>query len=90
MFLTDDGRVYTSGLNIFGQLGNGEEEDEKTEFAYYPLKGIDRSKHIVQISCGSDHSFVLTSTGEVYSWGMNFKGQLGLGDLENRREACLV
>lgn len=45
VFLTDDGRVYTSGLNIFGQLGNGEEEDEKSEFAYYPLKGIDRDKN---------------------------------------------
>jgi len=26
----------------------------------------------------------------VYSWGLNFKGQLGLGDFENRYEPTLV
>jgi E3 ubiquitin-protein ligase HERC4 len=74
VFLTDEGKVFTSGLNIFGQLGNGEDEEEKREFQYYPLKGIDKSRTVIQISCGSDHSFALTSNGEVYSWGMNFKG----------------
>ena len=43
-----------------------------------------------QIACGSEHSFALTKDGELYSWGLNFKGQLGLGDFENRLEPVLV
>ena len=47
------------------------------------VKGIDYYRKIIQISCGSDHSFALSNIGEVYSWGLNFKGQLGHGDVEN-------
>ena len=39
---------------------------------------------------GSEHSFALSTEGEVFSWGLNFKGQLGLGDFENRAEPTLV
>ena len=54
------------------------------------VKGIDYYRKIIQISCGSDHSFALSNIGEVYSWGLNFKGQLGHGDVENRYEATIV
>ena len=43
-----------------------------------------------QVSCGSEHSYALSKDGEVYAWGLNFKGQLGLGDFENRYEPTLV
>lgn len=43
-----------------------------------------------QVACGSEHSYGLTKDGELYSWGLNFKGQLGLGDFENRHEPTLV
>jgi alpha-tubulin suppressor-like RCC1 family protein len=43
-----------------------------------------------QVSCGSEHSFALSKDGELYSWGLNFKGQLGLCDFENRHEPTLV
>jgi len=42
------------------------------------------------ISSGSEHSFALSTDGELFSWGLNFKGQLGLGDFENRNEPYLV
>lgn len=48
------------------------------------------SPQFQQIACGSEHSFALTKDGELYSWGLNFKGQLGLGDFENRHEPSLV
>ena len=32
---------------------------------------------ILQISCGSFHSLLLTADGGVYSWGSNVHGQLG-------------
>lgn len=45
---------------------------------------------IQQIACGSENCFALSKDGEMYSWGLNFKGQLGLGDFENRHEPTLV
>jgi mitogen-activated protein kinase kinase kinase 9 len=33
---------------------------------------------------------MLTSKGEVYSWGLNIKGQLGLGHYENISIPTLV
>ena len=35
--------------------------------------------NIVQISCGSGHTLVLTSDGMVYGWGNNRFGQIGCG-----------
>lgn len=43
-----------------------------------------------QVACGSEHSMALTTDGELYSWGLNFKGQLGVGDFENRPQPLLV
>lgn len=34
---------------------------------------------IVQIACGLKHSIALTNNGELYAWGSNSDGQLGLG-----------
>jgi len=34
---------------------------------------------IVQIACGGEHSIALTNDGELYAWGSNRDGQLGLG-----------
>ncbi|KAG7379195.1 putative E3 ubiquitin-protein ligase herc3 [Phytophthora pseudosyringae] len=31
-----------------------------------------------QVSCGKHHSAAVTDTGDVYTWGRNFEGQLGL------------
>lgn len=32
----------------------------------------------------------LSTDGELYSWGLNFKGQLGVGDFENRAQPLLI
>jgi alpha-tubulin suppressor-like RCC1 family protein len=43
-----------------------------------------------QIACGSEHCMALTTDGELYSWGLNFKGQLGVSDFENRAQPVLI
>jgi len=42
------------------------------------------------IACGSEHSIALTKKGEVYTWGLNFKGQLGLGSFDTKYEPELI
>uniref|UniRef100_A0A672Z4J4 Uncharacterized protein n=1 Tax=Sphaeramia orbicularis TaxID=375764 RepID=A0A672Z4J4_9TELE len=34
---------------------------------------------VVAMACGQDHCLVVNATGDVFSWGQNSHGQLGLG-----------
>lgn len=52
------------------------------------LSSTERAFEFIQ--CGSEHSYALSTEGDLFSWGLNFKGQLGLGDFENRNEPTLV
>jgi hypothetical protein len=47
---------------------------------------------IRQISCGGNHTVIVTMSGAVYAWGKNSRGQLGLGDTQVRGigHECLV
>lgn len=36
---------------------------------------------IAEVCCGSAHSLLLTSTGQVYVWGSNSRGQLGMSHI---------
>ncbi|RDX76602.1 Ultraviolet-B receptor UVR8, partial [Mucuna pruriens] len=75
LFLTDDGCVYATGLNDFGQLG----VSESKRYSVEPLRVFGEEKKIVQISAGYNHSCAITVDGELYMWGKNTSGQLGLG-----------
>ncbi|KAI5014572.1 hypothetical protein ZWY2020_055962 [Hordeum vulgare] len=43
-----------------------------------------------QVTAGPGHSIVVTTNGDVYSFGMNSSGQLGLGDTEDKFKPCLI
>lgn len=43
-----------------------------------------------QVAAGTGHSIVVTENGDVYSFGMNSSGQLGLGDTEDKFKPCLI
>ncbi len=42
------------------------------------------SGQIGSITCGRLHNALLTENGDIYTWGCNFFGQLGLGDTKDR------
>ena len=44
----------------------------------------DENLEWTQISCGGNHTVALSKKGEVYTWGMNNKGELGHGDNVSR------
>ncbi|XP_042617759.1 probable E3 ubiquitin-protein ligase HERC4 [Cyprinus carpio] len=42
-----------------------------------PLKGLE-NRQVIQIACGDHHSVALTNDGQLFVWGDNSHGQLGL------------
>jgi alpha-tubulin suppressor-like RCC1 family protein len=83
MALTEFGHVYSWGYNEWGQLGIGNtEESNEPKF----VAVIDENKcnvFIEKISCGSEHSLLLSSDGYIYAFGNNESGELGNKKKEN-------
>ena len=82
MALTRGGKLFSWGDNQHGQLGQG--SSEKALSAPQPIECL-HSLPIRHIACGGQHSFLVSHSGAVYAWGKNNKGQLGLGDTDDRR-----
>lgn len=74
------------GQNGFGQLGVGSTSNKNTPTA---VLGLEKMR-LTKITTGRGHSCVTTSLFEVYCWGYNAYGQLGIGSLESRLSATLV
>lgn len=81
--------VMAFGCNDDGQLGTGERRrpsvaiDAVTASNLPAQIGVLHGLEIAAISCGSRHTLVLTTGGEVYSFGWGSMGQLGHGDLKS-------
>lgn len=78
--LAADGTVYSWGYGGDGQLGHGDFQLQTMPAQVKALQG----EHVVDIKCGEKHSAVLTSGGDVFTWGDGSLGQLGLGDFRKQ------
>ncbi|KAK7810385.1 hypothetical protein U0070_022148 [Myodes glareolus] len=78
---TTDGEVFTWGHNAYSQLGNG-----TATHGLLPchISTNLSNKQVIEVACGSYHSLVLTSDGEVFAWGYNNSGQVGSGSTANQ------
>ena len=74
-----DGKAYSWGKNSYGMCGlSGKGINDEIETPTL-IEGIQTS---IKMSCVSDtHSLVLTTNGEIYAFGSNMYGKLGIGDL---------
>lgn len=75
------GGLYATGVNDAGQLGLGDTTGRNT----FVQVGTDTDWAFV--SCGLAHASALKGTGstrDLYTWGTNLQGQLGLGDRVGR------
>jgi len=81
--LFDDGTVYSTGYNTYGQLGLGTSGNGTNQSTLTAMINMPSGKTATQIACGGYHSKVLFSDGTVYSTGSNYSGQLGLGTSGN-------
>jgi alpha-tubulin suppressor-like RCC1 family protein len=73
LVLLDDGTVLACGLNIYGQLGDGTNNDRSTAVAVSGLSGV------AAVAASYYHSAAVASDGAVWTWGHNSDSQLGDG-----------
>ncbi|XP_072386929.1 E3 ubiquitin-protein ligase HERC2 [Diabrotica undecimpunctata] len=86
MALTLDGKVFSWGEGEDGKLGHGNRLNLDKPRMIEAL----RSKKIRDIACGSSHSAAITSSGELFSWGLGEYGRLGHGDNVTQLKPKLV
>ncbi|XP_068709475.1 RCC1 domain-containing protein 1-like [Montipora foliosa] len=74
LLLSSSGDVLSLGGGSRGQLGCGLTVDEQSPAVVAALEGI----RIQFIAAGGWHSAAISEFGDLYMWGWNEKGQLGL------------
>ncbi|XP_075677502.1 RCC1 and BTB domain-containing protein 2-like [Dermatophagoides pteronyssinus] len=87
LLLRQDGNVFALGQNNFYRANNLYDSQLVSSYDTLVDTGLTRIKLIV---CGWQHYFALTDTNQVYSWGQNADGQLGLGDRYEHKKPSLV
>lgn len=72
--LTDGGEVFSWGTNNNGQLGHKQAATRPA-----PVTSSIGGKLVNDIACCSVSSYALLDNGELFAWGSNAYGQIGIG-----------
>ena len=82
MLLTKDGKIYVSGKNDAGQLGDGHYFDSEISDNHYnatTFKPVEKDGvKFRSVTATIYNSYAIASDGALYAWGQNAYGQLGL------------
>ena len=78
--LMKNGKIYGTGYNYEGQLGDGTTTNRSTIVELTNNTG----KTPIAIDCGMDFTMILMSDGSIYATGNNTFGQLGIGSSSNK------
>lgn len=78
----DDGNE--DGQSLVLSCGSNERSQLGRHGSWKRFEEIDalRVHQIKSLACGSNHSLALTEAGQVFSWGDNSYGQLGIGKID--------
>ena len=78
MALSADGKVFTWGQNVFGQIANGSTNAGRNNVYQIPQSAFSGEK-IVNIGGGYESGFAITESGLTYVWGSDEFGAYGNG-----------
>ncbi|KAL7536848.1 hypothetical protein ACHAXR_013193, partial [Thalassiosira sp. AJA248-18] len=85
--LYEDGSVNACGRNNFGQLGNGA---EVTDDFIVTVELNERVVRLLGVGPSAESVFFYTTDERVWGTGLNDRGQLGVGNKENRNLPTFV
>ncbi|KAJ3342104.1 Protein rcc2 [Gonapodya sp. JEL0774] len=95
--LSDKGKLFSFGHPENGQLGNGTDgktlQANRVYYDPYPSPRVISALEDVQIksiSCGTNHTLALDSTGQIWSWGAGGYGRLGHGDQKDQLRPKMI
>ncbi len=87
--INSQGIIYSSGLNRYGQLGDGTTVDVNY-FLDISYSGDLNGTKITSVSAGSNYSLALDISGRVFGWGHNYYGNIGDGTQSTRIMPVLI
>ena len=101
--LKADGTVWAFGQNLYGELGNNTTNTSTSPVQVLGSGGTGTLSGIVALAAGASqnwtfsdpldycaHSLALSASGQVYAWGNNAWGQLGIGTTAHSSVPTLV
>ena len=80
-----DGTLWTWGRGDLGALGNG-----STASHYSSPVQVGSNTDWAFVDAGAHYMLALTTRGEMFAWGINSSGQLGVGDTTTRSSPVQV
>lgn len=88
LVLTAHGEVYSFGCNLHGELGSGrrDSQEQAEKVNNHHLRGMP----VRGIAAGAQSSMALSIGGQVFCWGCNGRGRLGLGPSYDQETAVLI
>ena len=84
--LTQSGVIHLVTMATTG----AESTNESSTLQFGPALPIPDKVPVAQMTCGSDHVLAVSQRGDLFSFGLNSRGQLGLGDILPRSQPTLV
>ncbi|CAD6186224.1 unnamed protein product [Caenorhabditis auriculariae] len=84
--ISASGAVYTWGHNDSGQLGVGDFLPRGRPVCVEQLNGM----KVVEVSCGDQHTVLLTHSGRIFVFGSDYFGQCGCGKKVEKRPNPVV
>lgn len=89
--LTECGKVYTWGDGRKGQLGNLARKHNMLSTPHIVEHNLSICKiSVAQVACGQYHTACVTTSGDLYTWGLGKFGQLGNGSRLDSRYPSMV
>jgi len=74
--VTEKGQLFSWGKGEQGELGLGPNVTSSTS----PFIMTSMMREVfTSVACGKQHSLAITKAGNIYAWGLNTSGQLGVG-----------
>lgn len=87
-----DGRLWAWGTTANGCLGNGATSGDQLFAVNVTTSGTGNPKltGVVQAAAGATFALAVDGVGQIWSWGSNANGQLGIGSITQQARALRV
>ncbi|GCB76084.1 hypothetical protein scyTo_0017420, partial [Scyliorhinus torazame] len=92
LYVSEAGDVFFSKLQNKEQRVNAKSTLHRVGLTVPRLLKHFEEMCVIQVACGNNHSLALCKGGQVFAWGQNIRGQLGLGRVGHRvlRPQCVT